>query len=139
MMHWAGDKFMEIIKNQVEEMIVKSGYSYKEEYSYKDNIICFAEKQIVFSEKIAEIIEFEKFLIIRNKYSKENPTNNLAAFDFDGNKIWEIDDIIKPLAPQTIVSIGKKDCHYVNIITFTGLNLLIEAETGQILEKKIIK
>lgn len=111
----------------------------EKEYSYKENIIWFAEKQIIFSEKIAEIIEFEKFLVIRNNYSNQNPTNNLVAFDFDGNKIWEIDDIIRPLAPQTIVSMGKKDCRYVNIITFTGLNLLIEVETGQILEKKITK
>lgn len=108
-------------------------------YSYKKNIIWFAEKQIIFSENIAEIIEFENCVVIRNKYSNENPTNNLIAFDFSGNKIWEIDDVIKPLAPQTIVSIGKKDCYYVNIITFTGLNLLIEAESGQIVDKKITK
>lgn len=108
-------------------------------YSYKENIIWFAEKQIIFSEKIAEIIEFEKCMVIRNKYSNENPTNNLFAFDFSGNKIWEIDDIIKSLAPQTIVSIGKKDYHYVSIITFTGLNLLIEAESGRIVDKKITK
>lgn len=108
-------------------------------YSYKENIIWIAGKQIIFSEKIAEIIEFEKCVVIRNKYSDENPTNNLAAFDFDGNKIWKIDDIIKPLAPQTIVSIGKKDCRYISIITFIGLNLLIEAESGQIVEKEITK
>ena len=76
--------------------------------SMKGNIIWFAEKQIIFNEKIVEIVEFEKCVVIRNKYSNENPTNNLVAFDFDGNKIWEIDDIIKPLAPQTIVPIGKK-------------------------------
>ena len=51
----------------------------------------------------------------------------------------EIDDIVKPLAPQTVVSIGKKDCEYISIITFTGLNLLIEAESGQIVDKKITK
>lgn len=108
-------------------------------YSYKENIIWFAKKQITFNEKIAEIIEFEKCVVIRNKYSNENPTNNLSAFDFDGNKIWEIDDVIKPLESQTIVSIGKSDCQYVSIITFTGLNLLIEAGTGQIVDKKITK
>lgn len=108
-------------------------------YSYKENMIWFAEKQIIFNEKIAEVVEFEKCVVIRNKYSNENPTNNLVAFDFDGNKIWEIDDIIKPLAPQTIVSVGKKDCQYISIITFTGVNLLVEAESGQIVDKKITK
>lgn len=108
-------------------------------YSYKENMIWFAEKQIIFSEKIAEVVEFEKCVVIRNKYSNENPTNNLVAFDFDGNKIWEIDDIIKPFAPQTIVSVGKKDCQYIGIITFTGVNLLIEAEIGRIVDKKITK
>jgi len=105
----------------------------------KGNTIWFAEKQIIFNEKIAEIVEFEKCVVIRNKYSNENPTNNLVAFDFDGNKLWEIDDIIKPLAPQTIVSIGKKDCKCISIITFTGLNLFIEVETGKIMDKKITK
>ncbi len=107
--------------------------------SMKGNTIWFAEKQIIFNEKIAEIVEFEKCVVIRNKYSNENPTNNLVAFDFDGNKIWESDDIIKPLAPKTIVSIGKKDCKCISIITFTGLNLLIEVETGKIMDKKITK
>lgn len=111
----------------------------EKDYSYKENIIWFGEKQIIFSEKIAEIIEFEKCVVIRNKYSNENPTNNLVAYDFCGNKIWEIDGIIKPLAPQTIVSIGKKDCQYISVITFTGLNLLIEADSGQIVNKKITK
>ncbi len=107
--------------------------------SMKGNTIWFAEKPIIFNEKIAEIVEFEKCVVIRNKYSNENPTNNLVAFDFDGNKIWESDDIIKPLAPKTIVSIGKKDCKCISIITFTGLNLLIEVETGKIMDKKITK
>lgn len=111
----------------------------KKEYSYKENIIWFGEKQIILSEKIAEVIEFEKCVVIRNKYSNENPTNNLVAFDYSGNKLWEIDDIIKPLVPQTIVSIGKRDCQYVSVITFTGLNLLIEAESGLTVDKKITK
>lgn len=111
----------------------------KKDYSYKDNIIWFDEKQIIFSEKIAQVIEFDKCVVIRNKYSTEHPTNNLVAYDFSGNKIWEIDDIIKPLTPQTIVSIGKKDYRHVSIITFTGLNLLIEADSGQVLNKKITK
>lgn len=108
-------------------------------YSYKENIIWFAKKQITFNENIAEIIEFEKCVVIRNTYSNENPTNNLSAFDFHGNKIWGIDDVIKPLESQTIVSIGRSDGLYVSIITFTGLNLLIEAESGQIVDKKITK
>ena len=111
----------------------------KKEYSYKENIMWFKEKQIVFSERITEIIEFEKYLVIKNKYSNKNPTNNLAVFDFDGNKIWGIDDITKPLTSQTVVSIGKKDSRHISIITFTGLNLLVEVESGRIVDEKITK
>lgn len=111
----------------------------KKGYSYKENIICFGEKQIFFREKIVEIMEYEKCLVIRNKYSNENPTNNLVAFDFYGNIIWEIDDIIKPLVPQTVVSIGKRDSQHISIITFAGLDLLIEVESGRIMDKKISK
>lgn len=45
----------------------------EKDYTYKENIIWFAEKQIIFREKIAELIEFEKCIIIRNKYTNENP------------------------------------------------------------------
>ena len=103
----------------------------KKEYSYKENIMWFEEKQIVFSERITEIIEFEKYLVIKNKYSNKNPTNNLAVFDFD--------DITKPLTSQTVVSIGKKDSRHISIITFTGLNLLVEVESGRIVDEKITK
>ena len=33
----------------------------------------------------------------------------------------------------------KKDYRHVSIVTFTGLNLLIEADSGQVLNKKITK
>lgn len=69
----------------------------------------------------------------------KQPTNNLVAYDFRGNKIWEIDDIVKPLAPQTVVPIGKKDCKHISIITFTGLNFLVEVDSGQIINKIITK
>lgn len=69
----------------------------EKDYSYKENIMWFAEKQIIFREKIAELIEFEKCIIIRNKYTNENPTNNLVAYDYYANKIWEVDDIITVL------------------------------------------
>ena len=32
----------------------------KKKYLYKENVIWFGEKQIIFSEKIVQIIEFEK-------------------------------------------------------------------------------
>ena len=111
----------------------------KKDYSYKENIIWFADKQIILCEKIAEVVEFDKCVVIRKKYTNENPKNNVVAYDFDGNKIWEVDNIIKPLEPQTVVSIGKRDSQYISIVTFTGLNLLIEAQTGRVADKKITK
>lgn len=111
----------------------------EKDYLYKENTIWFAGKQIIFNEKIAQLVELEKCVVIRNKFSNEHPTNNLVAFDLQGNKIWEIDDIIKPLVPQTVVSLGKKDSQHISIITFSGLNLLIEADTGLILTKNVTK
>lgn len=111
----------------------------KREYSYNDNIICFGKKEVLLNEKIAEIVEFEKCVIVREKYSIKNPTNNVVAVDFSGNIIWKVDDAIKPLEPQTIVSIGKKDCQYISLITFSGLNLVIDSVSGRVVEKKITK
>jgi len=54
----------------------------KREYSYNDNIICFGKKEVLLNEKIAEIVEFEECVIIREKYSSKNPTNNVVSIDF---------------------------------------------------------
>ena len=36
-------------------------------YSYKENVIWFGKRQIILSEKVAEIIEFEKCVVLRTK------------------------------------------------------------------------
>lgn len=110
-----------------------------ETYKFKDKVIWISQEAIVFNEKIAEIVEFERCLLVRSNYSNENPTNNLVAIDFSGNIIWQIDEAIKPLEPQTIVSIGKRDSQHLSLVTFTGLNLLVLAESGQIVKKAISK
>lgn len=111
----------------------------EKKYSYSESIIKFGEKQIVLREKIVEVLEFEEGIVLRKKYSNTNPTNNVIAFDFKGNILWESDKVVKPIIPQTIVSIGKKDDKCVSFISFTGLNFVIDVSTGQVTDKIITK
>lgn len=111
----------------------------KNMYSYKENKLYINEKEIVYKEKIMEIIEFEEQLIVRIKYTKDNPTNNVFAIDFFGDLIWEIDSVVKPLESQTIVSVGKKNDKQISVVSFVGLNLIIDVISGEVVEKVITK
>lgn len=106
---------------------------------YYDNVLKLNEKEIPLNGKIVEVLCFEKCVIVRTKYSIAVPTNNLMSFDFYGNKLWEIDDIIKPMSPQTIVSIGKANLDELSVVTFKGMRLLIRVHTGELLKKEITK
>lgn len=99
----------------------------------------YKEKNTTYTKRIADVIEFERITVIRTKYTNEHPTNNLIAINYSGDIVWEIDTVAKPLEAQTVVSIGKIDDRHVRAITFTGLNLLIDVETGKVVEKSVTK
>lgn len=111
----------------------------KKNYSYSDNIILFGERKITLKEKIVEVLGFEECIVLREKYSSTNPTNNVIAFDFRGDILWESDEVIKPVIPQTMVSIGKKDHQCVSIVSFAGLKFEVDVITGQVTNKIVTK
>lgn len=51
-------------------------------------------KKISFAICIKKIIEYEKIFIILVRERKEIP-NNIIAYDYNGNEIWKINDIVK--------------------------------------------
>ena len=111
----------------------------KMKYLFEDKTIHFGDKRVVFDEKIEDIVEFENCIAVLTAYSDENPVNNLDMLDYNGNRIWKIGDIDDFLASQTIVSAWKKDDLNMSVITFMGVNFLIDVRYRKITEKKITK
>ena len=111
----------------------------KMKYLWEDKTMYFGDKSVVFDEKIEDIVEFEDCIAVLTAYSEENPANNLDMLDHDGNRIWKIGDIDDLLASQTIVSVGKKDDLNMSVITFMGVNFLIDVRYRKITEKNITK
>lgn len=49
---------------------------------------------ISFDVGIKKIIEYDKYIIVLIRERKEIP-NNIIAYDYYGNKLWRINDIVK--------------------------------------------
>ncbi|RKM56288.1 hypothetical protein D6853_05700 [Butyrivibrio sp. X503] len=108
-------------------------------YKYEQNTIFINDKAISFNEKIEEVMEFDRRIIVMTEYTKDNPTNNLYCYDNYGDYNWNIEDIIDTLPPQTVVSIGKVNDNCLEVVTFFGLSIMIDINNGQVLEKMVTK
>ena len=106
---------------------------------YKGNTICLGGKTIECCENIIQVIEIDKFVAVWLEYSHENPTNNLMVYDRDGNKVWEIDEVLKPFVPQSVVAVEQVDDRHISATTYEASQLLIEVKSGKVVDRKFTK
>lgn len=106
---------------------------------YKGNTICLGGKKIEFCENINQVIEVDRFVAVWLEYSHEHPTNNLMVYDRDGNKVWEIDEVLKPFVPQSVVAVEQVDDRHISATTYEASKLLIEVKSGRVVERKFTK
>lgn len=52
------------------------------------------EIKICFETSIKKVVEYDKFFVVLIRERKEIP-NNIIAYDYSGNEIWKINDIVK--------------------------------------------
>ncbi len=109
------------------------------ECSYYDNVILFGKKEVVLKENILDVLAFDYSIVVRTRYTEENPTNNVIALDYNGNVLWESDEVIKPVAPQKIVAIRKKDDRDVSMITFYGMEIVVDIDMAEVIDKRAVQ
>ena len=59
-----------------------------------------------FDINISQILEYYDFFVILLRERKEVP-NNVIAFDYEGNEIWKINDIVQAKIPRGFDKIEK--------------------------------
>lgn len=63
-------------------------------------------KRLHFDIKINKVLEYDDFFVILLRETKEIP-NNIIAYDYLGNELWRINDIIKVKIPRGFFDIEK--------------------------------
>lgn len=77
-------------------------YRKDSEYEIKIN-----NKRIVFTDRIKTIIEFNNLVIVL-LLDKQYKPNNVVAYNNNGDKVWEINDILRSKKPSGFDEIEKK-------------------------------
>lgn len=68
--------------------------------------------KICFEISIKKIIEYDKFFIVLIRERKEVP-NNIIAYDYSGNEIWKVNDIVKAKTPRGYYDMEKvTECRF---------------------------
>lgn len=66
--------------------------------------------RIYFETSIKKVVEYEKFFVVLIRERKEIP-NNIIAYDYFGNEIWKLNDIVKAKIPRGYYDMEKvTDC-----------------------------
>ena len=68
--------------------------------------------KICFEISIKKVIEYDKFFIVLIRERKEIP-NNIIAYDYFGNEIWKINDIVQAKIPRGYYDMEKvTECQF---------------------------
>lgn len=98
----------------------------------------FNGKKINFNNKIDKILEFPNYCIIL-LMDDNAPENNVEAYDYNGNSIWNISQIIKLKYSETYISISRESETLFSVVSYNGVKFVVDVNTLQILDKKIAK
>lgn len=103
-----------------------------------NNKIKLKEKIISFNNSIESVLQFEEYIVVL-LMNDIIPDNNVEAFDYNGNKIWNISDIIKLEYSEAYVSICKGTDNSFGITSYNGITYVIDTKTNNVIDKSVSK
>ena len=102
------------------------------------NMISINGKRIFFNNNIDSVLEFSGFCIIL-LMDDDISDNNVEAIDYEGNKLWNISQLIKLPYPEAYISLHKESDTLFSVVSYNGVKFVIDVSTNKILNKTITK
>lgn len=87
---------------------------------------------------IKKIIEYEDFFIVLIRERKEVP-NNIIAYDYAGNELWKINDIVKAKIPRGYYDMEKVSEHLFIAYYELGIIYEIDFVTMSVIKENYIR
>ena len=106
---------------------------------YNDKYLQIGKKDHIFNHTVRKVIKFKNCVIVLIYDDFIVTTNNVIAFDNEGNELWKINDLLDFKKPMANVDIGKDNDTILSVISFAGLEYKINVETAKLVEKLYLK
>lgn len=95
-------------------------------------------KIIQFGINISQVVEYKEFFVVLIRERKEIP-NNVMAYNYCGEEIWKINDIVQAKIPRGYDEIEKKSEDILIAHYELGIIFEIDVYKRQIVQKKYLR
>lgn len=95
-------------------------------------------KIIRFDIKISQVLEYKDFFVVLIRERKEIP-NNIMAYNYFGEEIWKINDIVQAKVPRGYDEIEKKSDDILIAHYELGIIYEIDVYKRQIIQKNYLR
>lgn len=102
------------------------------------NKIKVENKMLEFDVPIKAIVKFKDIFIVLIREKKEIP-NNIIAFDYDGNELWKINDIVQAKILRGYDDIKKISENEIEVRYELGIIFKIDIINKTILSKEYLR
>lgn len=96
------------------------------------------DRTIEFDVEIRQIIRFEKLFIVLLRENEEIP-NNVLAFDYNGNEVWRINDVIQAEIPRGFDEITKISNSVLESYCELGIVYTVDIYKKTVITKEFIR
>lgn len=94
--------------------------------------------KICYDIPIKKVVEYENFFIVLIREKKEIP-NNIIAYDYSGNEIWKINDIVKAKIPRRYYDMEKVSDHLLKAYYELGIIYEIDFTTMSVINETYMR
>lgn len=101
-------------------------------------VLVIGSREIEFSEEIQETIYFDNVVAVLYRKDKEIP-NNVIFFNFKGNQLYTINDIVKAKVQRGYDHIEKKNGSILIAECEIGIIYEIDVEKKEVLNKTFVR
>lgn len=104
----------------------------------KDNMISINGRTVQFRCTVDTVIEFPRCCVVM-LMDDTVPDNNVEAIDYEGNRLWNISQIIRLSYPEAYVSLSKESESSFSVVSYSGVRCVVEISTLKISHHSITK
>lgn len=96
------------------------------------------DNKLTFEVAIKKVIEYKNFFLVLVRERKEVP-NNIIAYDYAGNELWRINDIVKAKIARGYDNMEKKSEDLLEAYCELGIIYEIDLDRKQVNNKKYLR
>lgn len=96
------------------------------------------DRILEFDIEIRQIIRFEKLFVVLLREAEETP-NNILAYNYNGDEVWRINDIIQAEIPRGFDEMAKISNSVLEVYCELGIIYTLDIDRNKIITKEFIR